>query len=367
MDAIGDFVLWLGVAARLRELYPGERITLVTTELNAPLAKALPYWDEIVTIVPLRLARTFGYRRSVLRDLRARAFRVALHPTYSRAATTGDALVRATGALERIGFDGDTANSGTFERAMTRRWYTRLVDDGSLHINELERNAIFLAAISDGRLRPQPMSTLPAALLPPALEVAVPFFVVFPGASWSGKQWPLERFGTVLNSTACETGWTPVLCGSAGEEGLCERLAKMSRVGSINLAGKTTLPEFCELLRRAELVVSNDTSTVHIAAAVGTQSVCIVGGGHFGRFLPYADAAAATIAAPPAVVNHKMRCYGCDWKCSQPHESGGPMPCIAGVTTQQVQAQVVRLIAATETAPTGAGLPSSTPTSIRRA
>jgi ADP-heptose:LPS heptosyltransferase len=99
-----------------------------------------------------------------------------------------------------------------------------------------------------------------------------------------------------------------------------------------NKAGSTTLLGLATLLQRARLVVSNETSAVHLAAAVGTPSVCILGGGHFGRFLPYAKSACHNI---PHVVCHPMACYGCNWHCCYPRADGRAVACIDKITVDQ--------------------------------
>jgi len=80
--------------------------------------------------------------------------------------------------------------------------------------------------------------------------------------------------------------------------------------------------------------VGNDTSAVHIAAAVGTPSVCILGGGHYGRFLPYATETDKQVS--PIPVTHQMDCFNCNWQCTQPHRKGDAAPCISNIQVNQV-------------------------------
>jgi ADP-heptose:LPS heptosyltransferase len=54
-----------------------------------------------------------------------------------------------------------------------------------------------------------------------------------------------------------------------------------------NECGKTSLPELCEAIANAQLLLSNDSSAFHIAAAVQTPVVCVLMGRHYGRFAPY--------------------------------------------------------------------------------
>jgi ADP-heptose:LPS heptosyltransferase len=54
-----------------------------------------------------------------------------------------------------------------------------------------------------------------------------------------------------------------------------------------NLTGQIPLTSLVKYLEDAELLISNETSPVHIAAAVNTPVICISNGNHLGRFNPY--------------------------------------------------------------------------------
>src|SRR5262249_35483629 len=112
-----------------------------------------------------------------------------------------------------------------------------------------------------------------------------------------------------------------------------------------NRIGRTSLFELAALIARARLVVSNDTASAHLGAAVGTPVVCVLGGGHFGRFFPYPDAFRAP-GALPLPVWQPMDCYGCDWDCIYPVARGMPRPCIEGVSIDAVWKAIERRIGA---------------------
>ena len=78
-------------------------------------------------------------------------------------------------------------------------------------------------------------------------------------------------------------------------------------VRAFNLAGKTTLRQTAALLKRCRLGIGADTGTAHIACAVGTPAVIVLGGGHFGRFLPYSHLT--------SIVCLPLECYNCNWQC----------------------------------------------------
>lgn len=347
LDAIGDLVVWLDAAKELKALYPGCKITLFANAMCAELAGKLPYWDEVcpVDVVRLRIEGCTAYRARLLRSVRRRGFDVAIQPTFSRELEVGDTLLRATGARERIGSVGDLYNMTAAQKRVADRWYTRRLPANPQPMTELERNAEFIRHLG----KPGFAATLPVLPrlleLPERLRLAAPYLILFPGAGWTGRQWPVARFADIANQLSRSLGLQAVVCGSKGELALCQSVVSAAEVNVLNLAGQTSLPEFVELVRGARLLVGNETSAVHIAGAVGTASVGILGGGHYGRFMPYPEAPGCH--APQSAV-HPMPCFKCDWQCTQPHQAGGPMPCIDGVTVENVMRVSRRALAVGE-------------------
>jgi ADP-heptose:LPS heptosyltransferase len=357
MDAIGDFVLWLGAAQALRERFRGRRIVLIANAAWASLAEKLPYWDEVWPVDPGRLRRWGRYRAKVLRAVRQRSFDTAVQPACSREFLLGDALIRATAASERIGSQGDLHNISAKAKAISDRWYTCLLPAQPPPVSELERNAEFMQHLL-GSAWPPRYPALPELLdLPAKLRPSGPYLIIFPGASAPYRQWPAERFAEVANSLCGDHGLTAVVCGSRGEKALCQRVMDELEVAAMNLAGATSLPEFAELVRGARLLIGNETSSVHIAAAVDVPTVCVLGGGHYGRFMPYDIEVRGQRPTPEPVV-HRMACFGCDWQCTQPHAPGGPVPCISGVSVADVLQASVRALAAVGRSAPHAGVPA---------
>ena len=98
-DAIGDFVIWLDTAKEFRYLYPSEKykIVLVGNALWYGLAKALPYWDEVIPVDIKQFKTIFSYRWNLLKQVRNLGAQIAIQPTFSREFYHGDTLVRASG------------------------------------------------------------------------------------------------------------------------------------------------------------------------------------------------------------------------------------------------------------------------------
>lgn len=344
VDAIGDFVVWLASAEALVAQYRPRRVILIANRLVADLARATGLFDEVMPLDVQVFHKDRRYRFAMLRCVRALGAAIAIQPTYSRGFWTGDALIRATGAPDRIGQQGDLNNIRSWQKQLSDRWYTRLVPALVESRHELQRNADFLRALNIPAAAPACTSLGPVGVRPDALGTRPSYFVVIPGAGSPRRMWPLERFAALARRVAIEHDLSLVICGSAGERELAETLAR--QVGledTLVLAGQTTVPELVETIRGACLTIANDSSAIHIAAAVGVPSLCLLGGGHYARFLPYPDAVANLGPKNrPACVHAAMSCFNCNWQCSQPHSPQGPFPCLEAITLESAVTAALR-------------------------
>ncbi|MES1992823.1 MAG: glycosyltransferase family 9 protein [Pseudomonadota bacterium] len=340
VDNIGDFVLWLPTAHALRTLYPDHYLTLYANNAWADFAAFFDIWNEVVPIDLIKLHKNLPYRYKTLRAISGQKFETAIQPTYSRELLTGDSLIRATGAVHRIGSQGDLSNATPMARRIADRWYTRLIPADPTPMTELERNAEFIEGLGAAHFKSD-LPHIPKLLdLPSTLSQPRPYFIIFPGASWSGRQWPANQFAALIREVASATGRAPVLCGGPADRAICSAIQAMSNVAVTHLAGQTSLAELTELIREADFLIGNETSAIHLAAAVKTPSVCLLGGGHYGRFMPY-PACMSDQAETPVAVNFPMPCYGCNWQCSQAHQPGEAVPCIANISVNAVLASPV--------------------------
>lgn len=100
--------------------------------------------------------------------------------------------------------------------------------------------------------------------------------ILNPGASKPSKRWPAERFAAVGRHLV-GLGFVVCVSGSPAEQGLCGLIA--SEVPSaIDLSGSGAgIRALKGLLARASLLVTNDTGTRHVAAALGCPYICIYG------------------------------------------------------------------------------------------
>jgi ADP-heptose:LPS heptosyltransferase len=341
VDVVGDFVLWLGSARVLSNHFKGHEIILVANQSVAELADKLDFFDQVLGIDLKAYENNWNYRYRTNRKLFQLGAKMAIQPTCSRNYVTGDALVRATAANERVGSVGDLHLRTRWQRKVGDRWFTKLIDASETPLHELQRHREFLQGLG---IKPESgIYPLPELVsLTGSLDINEDYFVLFPGAGIPQRMWPADSFAAVARTVVENYGWRMVVCGSVGESELARRIMAPGELpGAIDLTGKSSLPELVEVIRGARLLIANETSAIHIAAAVDTPSVCLLGGGHFGRFVPYPD----TIEAiRPVAVFHQMECFGCNWHCIYHLKQGKPFPCIEAIDSAAVVDAVQRTI-----------------------
>ena len=333
LDLIGDFILWLDAAQAFRLIYPNQKITLIVNGACAELAESLPHWDEVISVDVPQLRTNYIYRLHILIRLRWRGFSVAIQPTFSRE-YVGDLLLRGTFASNRIGYEGDSNNLLPSIKCKTDTWYTRIIPNDPSHRMELNINAHLVRTLGCSGFKSR-LPVIPSiTMLPIPLQFSVPYIVIAPGASWQPKMWPIKNFARLCKQLTTELEVQVLVCGGLGDQKICRELEFLLAPEKItDLSGKTSLVELIEVIRGAALVITNDSAPAHIAAAVLTQAVCIVGGGHPDRFLPYTPEIAAET---PTVINRHLDCLGCLWRCKYTTDEHTAVPCIADIPFDEV-------------------------------
>lgn len=339
VDAIGDFIIFLDSLKEYRKLYPEWEITLLGNKVWADLAENLPYVDNYLFTDRIRFLSDPFYRFSVYRKIRKVGFDTVIHPIISREFLYGDSIVRASGAAEKVGSVGNYLCIGPMAKRVSDRWYTQLLPVSDVPMTELERNAEFLKGLGLKRfIATKPVYPIEVLLTGPQdslFQIVEAYFIIFPGAGTTWRQWPKKKFAATARLLYEQTGWKPILCGASGENKLAEEIIDLSpELPWLNLAGKTSLSQLARIMGKAKFLLGNETGAVHIAASVGCPVVCIMGGGHFGRFFPYGS------HEQNRIVFRKMDCYGCNWQCVY-----STVRCIEDVSVTDVLQEALSVVA----------------------
>jgi ADP-heptose:LPS heptosyltransferase len=149
------------------------------------------------------------------------------------------------------------------------------------------------------------------------------FALIHPGAQLPSRRWPSARFAAVADALS-DTGLKVLITGTRGEAALADALVDAMKRPAFSVAGRTTLGGMAALVERARLLVCNDTSVSHIAAAMRTPSVVIASGSDTRRWAPANPTLHRVLADYPA-------CRPCAYaQCPYGHE------CALAISVEQV-------------------------------
>ncbi|MGB1428701.1 MAG: lipopolysaccharide heptosyltransferase II [Cycloclasticus sp.] len=98
-----------------------------------------------------------------------------------------------------------------------------------------------------------------------------------PGAEYGpAKRWPEEHYAAVAKA-AISKGWEVYLFGSGKDQVVAARINELSGNKCRDFAGKTSLTEALDLMSLCDVVVSNDSGLMHVAAALDIKTIALYG------------------------------------------------------------------------------------------
>jgi len=104
-----------------------------------------------------------------------------------------------------------------------------------------------------------------------------PVLALCPGAEYGpSKRWPVEYFAEIARAKLAQ-GWEVWLFGSGRDVPITRAIDRSAGGGCLDLGGRTSLAEAIDLLALTQVVVSNDSGLMHVAAALGRQLVALFG------------------------------------------------------------------------------------------
>jgi heptosyltransferase-2 len=150
-----------------------------------------------------------------------------------------------------------------------------------------------------------------------------------PGAEYgSAKRWP--RFAEAAKALSDRHGWRWLILGTGKDREVAREIVELVGAYAIDLTGQTTLAELMEMLGRCELLLTNDTGTMHLAAYLGVPTVAV-----FGSTEP---ALTGPLGSRHTVIRRHVECSPCFLR-----ECPIDFRCMREVTVEEVTAAVERM------------------------
>ncbi len=277
-SSLGDIVLALPALRALRMSFPEAKISWLIRPEFAQLIENHPHLDEIITFDRKLLARAwfhpsaFGALMSLIRKLRRSKFDIIFD--FQGLFRTAS-LAWLSGCKTRFG--------KATAREFATIFYTHKIihDIENIHVVDYYMKIIQDAGASDFGVEfvfPQnPGAEDSVGKLLVSQGIQDNYAVLISGSVHQDKCWPPERFAQLADMISSQYGLSIVATGSASEAKIVEKVKNNANVPIVSLAGQTSLSQLVALLKRAKLVVSNDTGPGHIAAALGVPLVMMFG------------------------------------------------------------------------------------------
>jgi len=328
---LGSIVLATPALSALRERYPEAHIEFLSFEGNKELLERYPVVDAVHIVRTSSAGKFLRDTWSVVRTLRKRKFDVVFDfEFFSKYSTLMSTL---TGSRHRVGFSLPTRWRALH---LTQQVPIRKDEHVAYSFSRqiaLLRGAHALPGIVAPRTDRADAFSL-AAKLPlngrPVIAVNVNA-----GETFIERRWPGERFASLLASMAEEVPHDFYFIGLAHERERIDRVIAQSGIQRrcYNVAGMLSLGELCEFFRRCDLLISNDSGPVHLAAAIGLRTVALFGPetpSFYGPLSTVAVTVAKSIPCSPCMNVYAAKTFRCPYDAA----------CMKAITTDDVKLAV---------------------------
>jgi ADP-heptose:LPS heptosyltransferase len=278
--AIGDVLLTTPVIRALKTAWPQTRLTMVVGEKSRPVLEGNPYLDDI-----LSFPEAWWFQRRLGKIL-ALTVKLRRYPKDGLILFHASPLLHLWGCLLkaplRVGFDSQG-------RGFSLTHKSPLSTDSGRYLGDVNLDLVRLLGLPAGSpaldffLKPDELKAGERLL---AGKTAGQWLVgVAPGGGQNPleqiavKQWPPAHYVNLLIQLSRRFPIRFVLLGDQ-HDAQVEAIAGQAAghgVQVLNLGGRTTLRELAAVIRHLDLLITNDSSPLHLAVALKTPVIGLFG------------------------------------------------------------------------------------------
>ena len=269
LSSIGDIVLTTALLRCLRNTFPDAQIDFVVKKQFADILRCVPF---VSNVIELDSKKGFAELRAIRNRLKNEHYDVALdiHKNW-----------RSMFVCNTIG----AKQVFRFNKHVFRRWVlTTFHKDIYKEVRPVYLRFIDAAhqigVVPDGKYTelvvPEQLSeSMKDIFVQANISFEKRIIALCPGASFSNKQWQVEKFQQLAKRVVTEFDAQVILLGGKKESEMCETIANES--GAVSFAGKFDLSQSIAALSMVSLTVANDTGMLHVSEALGVPVVGIYG------------------------------------------------------------------------------------------
>ena len=329
--AFGDGIIFLCSFKHIRKVYPKDKyeISLICQKGLQSIYEEVGAFDNVIPYNLTKSTFNLKERYNLFKLLRKEYYDIVLDPIGVNECTTNVFMSRALCADKKI-----TIIDKTVDKQLCPKWVYKRVYDDIIEVNEknislIKYYSLFIKGLGlkDFKVKLEPFNSR-------KLDIKLPkeYFIVFPSASTLLKRWPIDRYAEIVRRIHKKTKLPLLFCGTKSDLDSINELKELVKdIPQYDVIGKTNLLEFIEVIKRAKFVITNDTSTYHIAVTNEVPVAIITGGYTYNRYVLY-DFEGKEKFREPYVIVHKMKCFNCDNRCPTLNEGNGLWPCLNDIT-----------------------------------
>lgn len=291
LSSLGDILQALPAVHNLRTGLDAS-VDWVTQPEYRPLVECFSGIERIVCFPRRRPSALPAF----VRELRSTAYDLAVD---LQGLMKSAWVTRAAIASRRIG--------PSFHREGSRLLYREVAGRRDLHRHAVDQCLDVVPYLGLRRLPPQ----FPLRLPPAEAVGARPRMGMCPFSRWDTKNWPAERFAETGRQLLERFGGSVTLIGGAADISGCEAIAERIGPRASSTAGKLSLVEALATVRDLDVLITNDSGPMHMAAAVGTPTVAIFGPTDPVRTGPYGDGHRVVRVRLDCAPCYRRRCNDC--------------------------------------------------------
>lgn len=264
---LGDVILALPLAQVLKRKFPDSRVDFLVIPETSEIVQSHHDVSKVVVYDKHEEHHSLMAFLELRAGLKKRAYDVVICPHRSLRSAL---LASGTGAAVRVGFD----------RSAMRRSFTDIMP-WKLGVHEVERNLSLLRPLGietdreEPRLYPAESNREEVGRFLAAHDVEPPYAVVAPGTVWKTKRYPVESMREVVRGLV-ENFSHVVLVGGKKDIDVAADISGVDP-GVVSAVGELSIMSSAELIRRASLLIANDSAPIHIASAFDVPTVAIFG------------------------------------------------------------------------------------------
>jgi ADP-heptose:LPS heptosyltransferase len=305
---MGDMLQTSPLIRMVRSLHPDAHITAMVRGMGKVIGQRHPDIDDIMVYNEddmfldmrsrdsNRLLHAYEMADKVVQDMRARKFDLCYNVTHSIASAMLMRLAQIPTVVGAdIGKDAEFVLRGDWANYFFTSVFNR--DYNDLNLCDITRS--FATNAPPCRelifeLRDEDRAFVDALWLEHGIQRGDFVACMQLGASEMGKRWSVERFAQLAQLLRAQRNAHVFLLGVDEEAPLGATFEAAAPGLAIPLFGKTSVPQVSAVLERSNVLITNDTGTMHLAAAARCPIVLVsVGHVHYRETGPFGEGHAA--------------------------------------------------------------------------